>query len=96
MQFNTSRLSSHLPSSLFGISLGAALLLAVLTASETSLAKTSHSRTPPGKFQPLEQPLPLKVGLTVAGLGLIGLELWWFLGHKPVSHSDSDMTPPPR
>ena len=32
-----------------------------------------------GGFQAIEQPWPLKLGVTAIGLGLISLELWWFL-----------------
>ncbi|PSF39591.1 hypothetical protein C7H19_01925 [Aphanothece hegewaldii CCALA 016] len=35
------------------------------------------------KFQKVEQPLWIKSAITVGGLGLIGLELWWFLLSKP-------------
>ena len=38
-----------------------------------------------GEFQPIEQPLRNKIIVTVGGLGLIGLELWWFLFSKPKS-----------
>jgi plastocyanin domain-containing protein len=38
-----------------------------------------------GQFQPIEQPLSNKIIVTVGGLGLIGLELWWFLLSKPKS-----------
>ncbi|BAY75174.1 hypothetical protein NIES25_15920 [Nostoc linckia NIES-25] len=31
------------------------------------------------QFNHIEQPLGLKVGVAIAGLALIGLELWWFL-----------------
>lgn len=41
-----------------------------------------HSATP-SQFERIEQPLPVKLGVTAAGLGLIGLELWWFLVSKP-------------
>ncbi len=34
-----------------------------------------------GGFQAIEQPLLLKLGVTVVGLGLIALELWWFLSN---------------
>jgi plastocyanin domain-containing protein len=37
------------------------------------------------QFQRIEQPLSNKIIVTVGGLGLIGLELWWFLGSKPKS-----------
>ncbi|HEY9762678.1 MAG TPA: cupredoxin domain-containing protein [Trichocoleus sp.] len=34
-------------------------------------------------FQPIEQPLPIKLAVTAGGLGLMGLELWWFLFSRP-------------
>ncbi len=34
------------------------------------------------QFQRIEQPLGLKAAVTVGGIGLIGLELWWFLFSK--------------
>lgn len=37
---------------------------------------------PTQQFRQIEQPLSLKIGVTLAGVGLVGLELWWFLGHK--------------
>lgn len=36
-----------------------------------------------GEFQQIKQPLWLKGAVTVGGIGLIGLELWWFLFSKP-------------
>ncbi len=39
----------------------------------------SPSRAP---FQDIEQPLPVKFGVVLAGLTLVGAELWWFLGRK--------------
>ena len=33
-------------------------------------------------FQPIEQPLPVKIGVVLGGLTLVGAELWWFLGRK--------------
>jgi plastocyanin domain-containing protein len=38
-----------------------------------------------GQFRRIEQPLGNKVAVTLGGLGLIGLELWWFLLSKPKS-----------
>lgn len=35
-----------------------------------------------GQFHPIEQPLELKVGVSLGGIALIGLELWWFLLSK--------------
>ncbi len=34
------------------------------------------------QFRRIEQPLGLKAAVTVGGIGLIGLELWWFLFSK--------------
>lgn len=34
------------------------------------------------QFPRIHQPLALKVAVTLGGLGLIGLELWWFLFSK--------------
>ena len=34
------------------------------------------------QFQKIEQPLALKAGVTLVGLGVISLELWWFLFSK--------------
>jgi plastocyanin domain-containing protein len=33
-------------------------------------------------FRHIEQPLPIKVGVVIGGLTLVGAELWWFLGRK--------------
>ncbi|NJM90322.1 MAG: cupredoxin domain-containing protein [Hydrococcus sp. RU_2_2] len=41
--------------------------------------------TPTEQFQRISQPLVNKIAVTLGGLGLIGLELWWFLGSKPKS-----------
>jgi plastocyanin domain-containing protein len=37
------------------------------------------------QFQRIDQPLWRKVSVTLGGLGLIGLQLWWFLLSKPKS-----------
>lgn len=34
------------------------------------------------QFLPIEQPLELKVAVTVGGIALIGLDLWWFIFSK--------------
>ncbi len=33
-------------------------------------------------FQAVEQPLAVKLGVTTLGIGLIVLELWWFLAKR--------------
>ncbi|MBD6615456.1 cupredoxin domain-containing protein [Komarekiella sp. 'clone 1'] len=53
------------------------------TASSVATAQMpTHSSEQTSQFRRIEQPLPLKVGVTLGGLGLIGLELWWFLFSK--------------
>lgn len=37
------------------------------------------------QFSRIEQPLSNKIAVTLGGLGLIGLEVWWFLLSKPLS-----------
>ena len=47
-------------------------------------AETQHSATPTtAQFRRIAQPLWLKRAVTVGGLSLVGLELWWFLLSKP-------------
>jgi plastocyanin domain-containing protein len=70
----------------------ASLGLSIGIATNSTIAQI-HQRTHPtetsstSEFQRIEQPLWLKGAVTAAGLGLIGLELWWFLGSKPKSRS---------
>jgi hypothetical protein len=65
------------------ISLG--LVLGI--ASGETAAQTSHQThsVQTNQFQRIDQPLGNKVAVTLGGLGLIGLELWWFLLSKPKS-----------
>lgn len=72
-----------------------ASLSLVLTVASSAPAQMDHDTIPDpstnpsmeqtGQFQRIEQPLWSKVAVTSAGLGLIGLELWWFLLSKPKS-----------
>lgn len=65
-------------------------LLAVATLSATGATVTAqamsempgHQTNPSPGLQRIEQPLPVKVGVIVGGVTLIGLELWWFLFSK--------------
>jgi len=64
------------------------LLLGVTSGG--AFAQMSHeemqqSTEQTGEFQRIDQPLWVKGAVTVGGLGLIGLELWWFLLSKPKS-----------
>ncbi|MBD1848507.1 cupredoxin domain-containing protein [Leptolyngbya sp. FACHB-711] len=69
---------------------GIATLSVVLgTTSGAAIAQMSHeemqTREQLGEFQRIDQPLWVKGTVTAGGLGLIGLELWWFLLSKPKS-----------
>jgi plastocyanin domain-containing protein len=44
-----------------------------------------ETTTPNTQFRRIEQPLVNKAAVTLGGLGLIGLEIWWFLLSKPKS-----------
>jgi plastocyanin domain-containing protein len=46
---------------------------------ETHSSATANTN----RFQRIEQPLASKIAVTLGGLGLIGLQLWWFLLSKP-------------
>lgn len=54
-----------------------------------AIAQMAHDDMEPveqtGEFQRVEQPLWVKGAVTAGGLGLVGLELWWFLFSKPKS-----------
>lgn len=60
-------------------SLGIALGIASGVQATKMSVDHSNSTT---QFRSIEQPLGLKVGVTIGGLTLIGLELWWFLFNK--------------
>lgn len=48
----------------------------------THTAKAQTSEADVRVFRRIEQPLGLKIAITATGVGLIGLELWWFLLSK--------------
>ncbi|MBD2246965.1 cupredoxin domain-containing protein [Nostoc sp. FACHB-888] len=59
-------------------------------ASGEAVAQNSHeahssATVQTNQFQRIEQPLGNKVAVTLGGLGLTGLEIWWFLLSKPKS-----------
>lgn len=62
----------------------ASLGIVLGVASGNAVAQMPHQMNEStGQFQKIEQPLSNKMIVTVGGLGLIGLELWWFLLSKP-------------
>lgn len=68
-------------SKIFGSIAGLGLLFGI--ASNVAIAKMpTHSSDQTSQFRRIEQPLTLKFGVTLGGLGLIGLELWWFIFSK--------------
>ena len=62
------------------LSLGIILSIVGNTAIANSQEATMNKRN---KFAKIEQPLVLKVAVTLGGLGLIGAEVWWFVLSKP-------------
>ena len=59
-------------------------------ASGEAVAQKSHqthssATVQTNQFQRIDQPLENKIAVTLGGLGLIGLQLWWFLLSKPKS-----------
>ncbi len=56
---------------------------ALLSIFPAGVGKSQMQHSPTDRsFQPIEQPLPVKVGVVLGGLTLVGAELWWFLGRK--------------
>jgi plastocyanin domain-containing protein len=56
-------------------------LSVIFGAAQVSQAKTETTHTS-NKFSRIEQPLSLKILVTLGGLGLIGAQAWWFLLSK--------------
>ncbi len=48
-------------------------------------AEMPHHNSQSKQIQRIEQPMPLKIAVTVGGVALIGAQLWWFLFSKPKS-----------
>jgi plastocyanin domain-containing protein len=74
----------------FGTLAGFGFLLGVISGAIAAEMPTEHSIDSTHKttqFQRIEQPLSNKIAVTLGGLGLIGLELWWFLLSKPKSQN---------
>ncbi|MBW4427972.1 MAG: hypothetical protein KME50_26905 [Nostoc desertorum CM1-VF14] len=59
-----------------------ALMLLTGSSGVTLAEMPAHSSEQTSQFHRIEQPLGLKVGVAIAGLALVGLELWWFLLYK--------------
>lgn len=58
-------------------------LILLLVVPQSVVANTPDTQSEPSsKFLKIEQPLFLKIGMTLGGFTLIGVELWWFLFSK--------------
>lgn len=72
-----------------GLSIGISLLpISEAIAAESHSNPSNDSPHKTAQFRSIEQPLVNKVAVTFGGLGLIGLELWWFLFSKSKSLKD--------
>ena len=68
-----------------GLGLGVASGVAVAQMPHDISERHSPNTEQTGQFRRIKQPLGNKVAVTLGGLGLISLELWWFLLSKPKS-----------
>ncbi len=63
-----------------------ALLVSIgLSIGIVSSMSAQEMRHNSAKFQPIEQPIALKIAIALSGLSLMAAQLWWFLGSKPKS-----------
>lgn len=69
----------------FGLLFGVATQRAVAQQMPHETHNSATSQT--SEFQRIEQPLWVKAAVTASGLGLIGLQIWWFLLSKPKSRN---------
>jgi plastocyanin domain-containing protein len=53
-------------------------IVSIFPMGKSDMQDSSTNRS----FQPIEQPVPVKVAVLLGGLTLVGAELWWFLGRK--------------
>lgn len=62
---------------------GVGLMLSMTGASVAQRSSAQMQPTEPTPtFHRIDQPIGLKTAVTVGGIGLIGVELWWFLFSK--------------
>lgn len=71
-------------SSIIGLSLWTGITAgAIATPSSVKPMEEHRNAQQTTQFQPIEQPFSHKLIVTLVGLGLISLELWWFIWSKP-------------
>jgi len=66
------------------------ILVSAIAASASAAEMTEQHAQRSPHFQRIEQPLTLKIGLTMGGLALISTQLWWFLFSKKSQKADND------
>ena len=72
-----------------GLSLGIIFIsISGAIAAESHSNPSNNYAHKTAQFTSIEQPFVNKVAVTLGGLGLIGLELWWFLFSKSKSLKD--------
>ena len=54
----------------------------LIAIASPTIAQMPVSKEENVQFRRIEQPLGLKAAVTLGGIGLIALELWWFLFSK--------------
>ena len=72
----------------FGTLVGFGFLLGAISGALAAEMPAAHDMAPRSastQFRRIDQPLANRVAVTLGGLGLMGLELWWFLLSKPKS-----------
>lgn len=69
---------------IWGTLTGLGIFLFMASSGQAVPMASEHSNTAT-QFRRIEQPLGLKAIVTLGGLGLISLELWWFLFSQPTT-----------
>lgn len=50
-----------------------------MSASSIPVNAATETKKPRSQFHPIEQPLAVKLGVTLGGIALIAAEYWWFI-----------------
>ena len=69
-------------SQFLGHLIGLSLLISITSSIPVKEATAAEAPKQTSQFRQIEQPWGLKLGVTLGGATLIGLELWWFLLSK--------------
>ncbi len=62
--------------------IGLGLLLSMTSSFPATAATSADMSAHTVQFRQIDQPLALKFGVTLGGVALISLELWWFVLSK--------------